>query len=304
MTCWQKKGLVYKPAGDQPWALTHCHVPTAEIIDDATIRVYFAALDRQQYGRIGYVDLDLNDPRRVLRVGSEPVLDLGDLGAFDDCGVVPSCLVSLNAQRRLYYIGFQRAQRVPYMLFSGMAIEQPSGTFQRHAVTPVLDRSPTEPFSRSAPFIRVEEGMFRMWYWSCTRWMETPQGVHYNNVIRHATSRDGIVWQSDEHICLEPNLPDEYAIGRPCVIWDEDRYRMWYSTRSFSRLYSMGYAESADGLTWERKDELAGITTSESGWDSEMVCYPYVLEIKGRLHMFYNGNRHGASGFGLAVEDR
>lgn len=302
MMAWQKKGLVFKPSGQQPWARSHCHVPTAEIIQDAVIRVYFASLDRDKFGRIGYVDLDIDDPLRVLCVGLIPVLDLGEIGAFDDCGVVPSCLISWNNQKRLYYIGFQRTQRVPYMLFSGMAIQTASGSFARFAATPILDRTPSEPFSRSAPFIRAEGKLLRMWYWSCLRWIETPGGVHYHNVIRHASSPDGIVWQADEDICIEPNLPDEYSIGRPSVIWDGFRYRMWYSVRSFSRGYSLGYAESADGLRWEKKEEPAGITKSEDGWDSEMICYPFVLEVKGRLHMFYNGNQHGSTGFGLAIE--
>lgn len=303
MTPWRKKGLIYSPTDNWTWARTHCHVPTVEVIDDAVVRVYFAALDPAQYGRIGYVDLDIDDPSRVVRVAQDPVLDLGPLGTFDDCGVVPSCLISWKKQRLLYYIGFQRTHRVPYMLFTGMASATSADKFRRYSSTPVLDRSPTEPFSRSAPFVRVENDLLRMWYWSCTGWVTEGDVPHYRNVIRHATSEDGVNWQVDEHICLEPNLPDEYSIGRPCVVWQEGRYRMWYSTRSFSRFYSIGYAESVDGIVWERMDELAGIVKSESGWDSEMVCYPFVIEIKGRLHMFYNGNGHGASGFGLAVQE-
>jgi hypothetical protein len=62
----------------------------------------------------------------------------------------------------------------------------------------------------------------------------------------------------------------------------------------------MGYAESTDGVIWERQDERVGIEKSASGWDSEMVCYPCVADIDGRRLLFYNGNRRGASGFGVA----
>jgi hypothetical protein len=65
----------------------------------------------------------------------------------------------------------------------------------------------------------------------------------------------------------------------------------------------MGYAVSKDGLTWTRLDEKVGITASSTGWDSEMLCYGYVLRIGQRLFMFYNGNKHGATGFGLAELD-
>jgi hypothetical protein len=32
-----------------------------------------------------------------------------------------------------------------------------------------------------------------------------------------------------------------------------------------------------------------------------MICYPAVVDVNGRRLMFYNGNRHGATGFGVAV---
>ena len=58
--------------------------------------------------------------------------------------------------------------------------------------------------------------------------------------------------------------------------------------------------ESADGVKWQRQDERVGIAASESGWDSEMICYAAVIDVNGRRLMFYNGNRHGESGFGAA----
>ena len=118
-----------------------------------------------------------------------------------------------------------------------------------------------------------------------------------------STSRDGVTWETHPHVCLAPDLPDEYAVGRPSVVRDGGRFRMWYSIRSFSKFYAVGYAESADGVVWERKDAEAGIEKSESGWDSEMICYPYVVEAGGRGLMFYNGNGRGLSGFGYAVLD-
>src|SRR5262245_10441211 len=118
---WRKCGLVYRPSGEQWWARHYATLPTVELLDERTLRVYFAALDEQNYGRIGYVDLDARDPRRILAQSAEPILDLGELGSFDDCGVNASCVVKADDQRYLYYIGWQRCERVPYMLFSGLA---------------------------------------------------------------------------------------------------------------------------------------------------------------------------------------
>ena len=47
-------------------------------------------------------------------------------------------------------------------------------------------------------------------------------------------------------------------------------------------------------------DDRAGIDVARSGWDSEMITYPEIVEHKGQKLMFYNGNGFGQSGFGYA----
>jgi hypothetical protein len=83
---------------------------------------------------------------------------------------------------------------------------------------------------------------------------------------------------------------------------------MWYCYRGSidyrtdkQQSYRLGYAESIDGLRWARKDNEVGIDRSETGWDSVMMCYPYIYEHKGRKYLFYNGNGFGESGLGYAV---
>ena len=64
----------------------------------------------------------------------------------------------------------------------------------------------------------------------------------------------------------------------------------------------LGYAESLDGIHWERKPEKMNLTTSESGWDSEMLEYASVKKYGNTYYMLYNGNAFGKTGFGYAVE--
>ncbi|MCI0457813.1 MAG: hypothetical protein L0Z62_12665 [Gemmataceae bacterium] len=296
---WRKLGVVYCPPGDRWWARAYAHLPTPELLDERVLRVYFASLDDHQYGRIGYADLDARDPTRVLHVSPEPVLDLGEPGRFDDSGVNPSCVVNVGGRRRLYYIGWQRCQRVPYMLFAGAA-ESADGTFRKLSRRPVLDRTDSEPFLRSATSVLVEGGRYRAWYVSALGWGDVHGTTYPRYVVRHAESADGLSWSDGGPVCIGLE-GDEFGIGRPWVVRDGALYRMWYSVRSHSAPYRIGYAESADGLTWTRRDEEAGIDRSERGWDAEMICYPAVIDVGGRRLMFYNGNRHGASGFGVAV---
>ena len=81
---------------------------------------------------------------------------------------------------------------------------------------------------------------------------------------------------------------------------------MWFSYKGadfdLGDNYRIGYAESDDGVNFERRDDLAGIDVSKSGWDSEMVAYGFVFVCQGRKWIAYNGNNYGYAGVGLAVE--
>jgi len=298
---WNKRGLIYAPSGDLWWARSYALLPTAEVIDERIIRVYFASLDDNRYGRIGYVDLDADNPRRVLYETREPILDIGELGSFDDSGVNPSCIVNVGTRKYLYYIGWQRCERVPYMLFTGLATSDDGLRFARNSRTPVLDRTSTEPFLRSAIVLISEQQSFKGWYVSGLEWTVVGGTQYPSYVIRYTDSNDGIHWRTYDHTCINFERKDEFGFGRPWTIKEQAIYKMWYSIRSRTASYRIGYAESSDGINWIRKDNEVGIQPSDTGWDSEMICYPCVIDVKGRRYMFYNGNRHGSTGFGYAV---
>ena len=67
------------------------------------------------------------------------------------------------------------------------------------------------------------------------------------------------------------------------------------------RAYRLGYAYSFDLIEWTRDDENAGIERSKDGWDSEMMCYPFLFSDENKNYLLYNGNAFGRYGFGLAV---
>lgn len=301
---WKKKGLVYVPGSDLWWARTNATFPTVDAIGDGLLRVYFTALDEKRLGRTGYIEVAEENPTEVLFVTKEPVLDLGPIGLFDDSGANAFSVVSKDGLKYMYYQGWQITTRAPYAVFTGLALSDDGGkTFRKHGTLPVLDRIPGDEYMRAAPFAIIDKGKFRMWYVSCLRWVEDARGMRYQIVVRHAESSDGIEWTTSEGICVSPDFKDEYAIGRPVVTIYNGVYRMWYSIRSLSRPYRLGYAESTDGLTWVRRDDVMNIERSSLGWDSEMLCYGYVVTGLDHVLMFYNGNRHGATGFGVAISN-
>jgi len=302
---WKKWGLIYSPDKSRWWSRTHAYLPTPDIIDKETIRVYSSSRDENLIGRIGYVEFSTEEPNKNLIVTPTPVLDVGSFGTFDEFGVSPCCIINKEDQKLLYYVGWQRSISSSYSIFCGLALSNDNGlTFVRYSKAPILDRTDREPFLRSSVSVIEDNGIYRMWYVSGDGWTKFNDKPCPTYIIRYSESKDGYLWKTTGKICIVSKSEDEFGFGRPWVIKDNTIYRMWYSVRTKSKPYFIGYAESPDGLEWERKDETVGIHCSEEGWDSEMICFCCVFDLNSKRHMLYNGNRHGTEGFGYAELDQ
>jgi hypothetical protein len=306
---WTKQGLLYVPRGQFGWNQTHAAVPTVDGIDGQTWRIYYAARDGHNRSHTCYIDVEAGNPGHLLVEYPEPILPLGPLGAFDDCGIMPSWVVAVDdATRYLYYIGCTRRHTVPYHNSIGLAVSRNGGrTFTKLGAGPVFGLTLHEPYFASNPCVLITEEGWRCWYLSCIRWEMFAGVAEPIYHIKYAESTDGITWRRAGKVALELR-PGEAGLARPSVLRGPDGYRMWYSYRKLAdyrtdknNSYRIGYAESADGVHWERQDDRAGIDVSETGWDAEMIAYPQVIAARGRLVLFYNGNSFGRSGFGYAT---
>ena len=298
---WSKRGLVFCPDNQFAWMRTHAAGPIAEHLGGDLFRVYFGCRDAANRTSIGFVEIDLRRPERILRLSEEPLVAPGEAGLFDDSGASTGCLARYGDRMYLYYLGWNLGVTVPWRNTIGLAVrDTPDGTFRKHSPAPLMDRDPTDPFSISYPWVIQEEGRWRMWYGSNLRWGREARTM--SHVIKYAESDDGLSWRRTGAIAIGALSAQEYAIAKPCVMRDDGLYRMWYSHRGDA--YRIGYAESADGLSWERRDDQVGIGVSEHGWDSQSVQYACVFRHRGQDYMLYNGNQYGRTGFGLAIRER
>jgi hypothetical protein len=303
-TSFRKLGRLMDAPPPLSWAVSHASVPLVSANGDGTYRLFFSSRDGHGRSHVGSAVLDL-EREQVSGYEPEPLLAPGPLGAFDDNGTMASCLVERGGWEHLYYIGWSLGVTVPFYTFIGCAIrEAGDGPFSRVSEAPILGRGPLDPFFTTAPWVLVEDGIWRMWYASGTGWDDFVGGrrpLHRYHIV-YAESEDGLTWRRDGRVCIDYADGDEFALTRPCVVRDGDVYRMWYSRRG--RTYRIGYAESPDGLEWTRRDDEVGIDVSPEGWDSEMIEYPCVFDHDGRRFLVYNGNGYGQTGIGLAVSDR
>jgi hypothetical protein len=310
---WKRLGKVFTPqeVADRSWLKEFAQAPATLVFDDF-VRVYFscrppADSNGQYVSYSAWVDLDRRDLFRILRVADRPILPLGGLGTFDEFGTYPVSVARHGSEIRAYYGGWTRCESVPFNVAIGMAVSHDEGvTFERVGPGPVLTYSPDEPFVLSGPKIRRFSDTWHMWYIAGRKWKlvdDRPEPVYK---IRMASSSDGIHWTKANRDLVESRVEEDEAQASPDVFFANGRYHMFFCYRYSSRYrgkdfgYRIGYASSQDLTTWVRDDGKAGIDIAESGWDSEMLSYPHVFELDGKVYMAYLGNDVGRAGFGLA----
>ena len=302
---WNKKGPVFCPDNDG-WMASHATMPAAFVMPE-TIRVFFSSRNSDGKSEIGFVDVDRNDPTKVVYVHDQPVLSPGNLGTFDDSGVQPNCVLENDGRIYLYYLGWNPSISVMTRNNTGLAISEDGGTtFKRAFKGPVLDRTLDEPHYAHTPHVMKDGEVWRAWYASGTEWASIEDRVEGLFHIKCAESADGIHWKRDNVSCIPP-LHEMEVSCKPSVIKQDGLYRMWFSVRGAKDFrggensYRIGYADSKDGIQWERDDKRSGIDVTPDSWDSDMVCYCSIVEADDKFHMFYNGNGFGKTGFGYAV---
>src|SRR5208337_1230006 len=164
-TYWQKNGLIYTPQNETSWWKTHGMAPAAYMYDQHTIRIFQGCWDEHGISRIGYVDVSADNPRQILGKSMDPVIDIGDPGCFDDNGVFPGHVYSINNKVYLYYTGFQKLDKIPFSNFSGLAISVDGGnTFHRVSKAPIMDRADEGLYTRAGISVIVKDDIFRACY--------------------------------------------------------------------------------------------------------------------------------------------
>jgi len=297
---WKKLGCIFKAENQTESIYSHTAMPQAYHLYDDIFRIYFGSRNKNSKPSINYVEIDIKEPNKILKISENPVLEKSEWGMFDDNGLYPGNLLKIDEKLYMYYMGRSNGQEPLYYMAIGLAQSDDNGlSFQKISKAPILDRNKYDPWMTTTPFIMKEDKVYHMWYTSGFGWnmdKKNPKSYYH---IKYAKSFDVINWEPTGKVCID--LKDEESnIAAPTVLKEDGIYKMWYSYVDTAS-YKIGYAESENGLDWIRKDEEVGISLSDSGWDSECMAYPCVFLHKGKKYMLYSGNTLGKEGIGLAV---
>lgn len=314
---WIKKGKIFDPSKvDLGNGCTEFAQSPQTLEFDNFIRIYFSTRKRDAktgayLSFISFIDMD-KEFKNVLNISSKPVIELGDLGSFDEHGIFPINILKDEDKILAYTCGWSRRISVPVETSIGLAMSNDNGeSFVRMGNGPVLTSSLLEPVLVGDGFVRKYEGIYHMWYIFGKKWMaKTPnEPVARVYKIAHATSVNCEDWvKQDGQQIISDKLNADECQALPTVLKIGNRYHMYFCFRQAtdfrtnpSRGYRLGYAFSDDLINWTRDDANSGMETTDGNWDSDMMCYPHIFRCNEKVCLLYNGNEFGKNGFGLAI---
>jgi hypothetical protein len=221
---------------------------------------------------------------------------------------MPTEILRVGDKLHLYYIGWSRRYDIPYHNNLGLAISEDGDNFKKVSDGPIFSTSRLEPGYVGTISIIQDENSFVGYYLSCRDWVKSSVGLEPVYDIKIARSKDGIDWTPTGITAISLH-DEEGGLSQACVRkLASGGYEMHFSSRkkvdyriNVEASYKIHRATSEDALTWNRQG--VSLDISESGWDSEMVAYPYVVKHNNVDYLFYNGNNFGGSGFGYAIRE-
>lgn len=143
------------------------------------------------------------------------------------------------------------------------------------------------------PAVIKHDGIYKMWYSGQMK----PYTNEGRSVIGYAESADGVHWnrKADTPVMVPDQEWEKNSIMCPHVIYEEDTklFKMWYSGGGNHEPDSIGYAQSKDGVVWEKtKCNPILVRNEENPWERDKVAGCQTFKWKDFYYMFYIGFIH------------
>lgn len=184
---------------------SHLTFPTVSCLKNL-FRVYFACRDNKNISRAYYLDLDNNF--KVINFSSSPFLNIGDLGSFDESGVIITSYIHEKDRTLFYYHGYKVRQTIPYDINIGLVISDDYTDKKINKFNgPILHPNYKEPYQAACPFVIKKDSGYFMYYTGFEKWVNADNSIEPYCVIKTATSNNGIDWDYSNKSIIKKNIP-------------------------------------------------------------------------------------------------
>ncbi|MGE5437856.1 MAG: hypothetical protein ACM3O3_11555 [Syntrophothermus sp.] len=190
---------------------------------------------------------------------------------WDNASVSLAKVIKVNNVYRMYYTARGTGVKV------GLAVSNDGINFEKYN-NPVLQEDVQEHEVHGADIV-YSNSKYYLYY---TGFRINGPGIYL------ATSTDGVEFTKTINPVISITFPWEGSnVYNPSVIYEENKFKMVYLNYSASKL---GFAESIDGLNWEKRNEpIFGVEALSNNWANEItnVCY---RKLNGEYRIYYCGN--------------
>jgi len=263
------------------------------IFDSDTFKMWYHG-DDGSATRIGYA----TSPDRVTwtKSGSNPVLNLGTSGSWDDAAILEPTVLFDGSIYHMWYEGFDGSNRR-----IGYATSPDGVTWTKSGSNPVLNLGTSGSWDDSElrqPFVILDGELYRMWYTGSNGPVQQ---------FGYATSIDGVSWtRHDGNPVMGRGGSgswDDVWMASPRVLINGGSYEMIYSAFDGSNV-RIGYATSQDGLAWTKYDGNPVLNQGSNGtWDDKFMFVGSVILINSTYEMWYGGFDGGTWRIGYATSN-
>ncbi len=261
------------------------------VFDGETYHMWYAGRWRHPEGLktpmdIGYATS--SDGVVWTKYEANPVLKRGDLGSYDENILSAPTVLYDGETWHMWYsaANFKGDWSLSYATSTGGA------RWVKAAQNPLLKETQDARWDAvylAEPYVLWNGSGFQMWYNGASAQTQT--------LLGYATSTDGIAWtrfgQNRPVMTVAPDGQwDDFAVARASVIYDGERYQMWYEGHN-GGTWRIGYATSPDGIDWTRGDNNPIVDLgTEGSWKSRVASEPNVI-FDGQLYRLYHSGYDG-----------
>jgi predicted GH43/DUF377 family glycosyl hydrolase len=216
---------------------------------------------------------------------TEPVLDVGPEGSWDDRGVATPCVLYINDTLHMWYAG---VSNISDLISIGYATSTDGFTWDKDTLNPVLTGGGEGSWDQEdvyVPNVLFLDTIYYMWYNGNDGGGES---------LCLATSPDGRYWtKHPDNPVLdagETGSWDSDHVGPGSVYYDS-AFHLWYGGIKGGFVRS-GYATSQDGIHWTKHPDNP-VLESESveDWDYPRIQLSTIVYENSIFHGWYGGGQ-------------